>query len=245
MYRYTFQIVISILLSIFPVLVIAGTAATDAEFAIRWNVATGGPKTADDVIKLLGLPEVEADNYEVSYFSVAVPAGVPKADSIIARQRIKGEKTQLMIKYRNKLPLHDKFTISRWECPLGQKAESKYEADITLLFNKKSKAFYSQPAYSLSCSLKAKEKISFPTKLNAKQLGYSRTMVRYESEDIKIEEWTSTQCKEKFIEVSKSAKNTDTDYQAFVEKVGVKLIDAGIKPEATSKSSKGAGSCTG
>jgi|GEM_PF-1084110 len=210
----------------------AQAADRDAEFAIRWKPLAGGPKTADDVIKLLALPKTEADEYKVTYYSVTPPADVPPGYSVIARQRIKGEKkAQLMIKYRGSAPLPATFDIPGWKCALGEDAEMKYEVDISFTSQKKS-----DRAYSLSCSLKSKGAIAFPDSLNAVQSGQSSDMLRYETNDLKIEEWTLYPSKEKIIEVSRSGSDTKSEYQAFAKNVGAKLISSGAHPLNTSKS---------
>lgn len=233
-----FRTISGSLLSIFVMFSSAIAADREAEFAIRWNPSIGGvktiPKTANEVINLLALPPAEVDEYEVSYFSIATPSDVPKGYSVIARQRTKGEKTQLMIKYRGDLPLPDTYNSNTWQCALGKSAETKYEVDITLLAEEKTKK-----TYSLSCSFKSKEKITFPSNLNAKQLGCKSKMMRYESNGIKIEEWTFYPGEEKIIEVSKSGKDNKLDFGEFVTGVSSKLISSGIQPLESSKSVTG------
>lgn len=236
-----FRTVSGSLLSILVMLSSAMAADREAEFAIRWNPSTGGLKTANDVITLLALPPADVDKYEVSYFSIAIPpSDVPKGYTVIARQRTKGEKTQLMIKYRGESPLPDDTYVTKWQCPLGTNAETKYEVDITVLSKEEEKA---KKSYSLSCSLKAKEKIAFPSNLNATQHGCKSKMVRYESNNIKIEEWTFYPSEEKRIEVSKSGKDNKLDFDEFVTGVASKLISSGIQPLKGSKSATGA-DCT-
>lgn len=225
---------------LFIVVMFSGAIAADikAEFAIRWNPYIGEvntiPKTATEVISLLALPPSEIDEYEVTYFSIATPSDVPKGYSVIARQRTREEKTQLMIKYRGDSPLPDTYIFDTWQCALGKNAETKYEADITILLEEQTKR-----TYSLSCSLKAKEKITFPSNLNAKQLGCKSKMTRYESNGIKIEEWTFYPNKEKMIEVSKSGQDNNDDFNKFKAENASKLISSGIQPLEISKSATG------
>ncbi len=233
-----FRTISGSLLSILVMFSSAIAADREAEFAIRWNPSTGGPKTANEVINLLALPPAEMDEYDVSYYSIAAPSDVPKGYSVIARQRIKEKKTQLMIKYRGESPLPDTYNPNTWQCALGTNAETKYEVDISLLLKNETKK-----TYSLSCSLKAKEIIAFPSNLNATQHGCKSKMVRYESNGIKIEEWTFYPNEEKIIEVSKSGKDNKLDFDEFVTGVGSKLISSGIQPLESSKSATGA-NCT-
>ena len=234
----TFRAISSSLLFIFVMFSSAIAADRKAEFAIRWNPSIGKaetiPKTANEVINLLTLPPAEIEEYEVTYFSIAAPSDVPKGYSVIARQRIKGEKTQLMIKYRGDSPLPDTYSFDTWQCPLGTSAETKYEVDISFLLEEKTKR-----TYSLSCSLKSKEKIAFPSNLNAKQIGCGSKMVRYESKDLKIEEWTFYPNEEKIIEVSTSGQDNNNDFEEFKTKVASKLISSGIQPLESSKSVTG------
>lgn len=226
-----FQTISGSLLCILVMFSSANAADRDAEFAIRWNPLAGGPKTANEVISLLSLPHAEVDEYGVSYFSIATPADVPEGYSVIARQRIKGKKTQLMIKYRGNAPLPDTFSPNTWQCALGTNAETKYEVDISVLPEEKTKR-----AYSMSCSLKAKENITFPTNLNAKRLECESKMMRYESNGIKIEEWTFYPGEQKIIEVSKSGQDNNIDFDEFKTKAASKLIFSGAKPLESNKS---------
>lgn len=229
-----FRTISGSLLSILVIFSSAIAADKEAEFAIRWNPSTGGAKTAEEVINLLALPPAEVDEYEVSYFSIATPSDLPEGYSVIARQRSKGKKTQLMIKYRGESSLPDTYNAATWQCALGTNAETKYEVDITVLSKEEVKK-----AYSLSCSLKAKEKISFPNNLNATQSGCESKMVRHELKDIKIEEWTFYPSEEKLIEVSKSGKDNEHDFNEFITGIGSKLISSGIQPLESSKSATG------
>jgi hypothetical protein len=233
-----FRAISGSLLAIFVVLSSAIAADREAEFAIRWNPSNGGvktiPKTAKEVINLLALPHPKVDEYEVSYFSIATPSDIPKGYSVIARQRTKGQRTQLMIKYRGDSPLPETYSYNTWQCALGTNAERKYEVDVTLLLEEKTKR-----TYSLSCSLRDDGKITFPSNLNAKQLGCKSKMLRYESNGIKIEEWTFYPGEEKIIEVSKSGQDNNNDFNEFKTKAASKLISSGIQPLESSKSATG------
>ena len=121
--------------------------------------------------------------------------------------------------------------MDTWQCPLGVDAKIKYEVDIAFLPNAEVKK-----AYSLSCSIKTKEDIAFPSELNAKPVGCESKMLRYESDDIKIEEWTFYPDEEKLIEVSKSARDNKHDLDEFNTNVASRLILSGINPLISSKS---------
>ncbi|WP_446809011.1 hypothetical protein ACH50O_17385 [Methylomonas sp. 2BW1-5-20] len=220
---------------VFILIMFSNTLAADrsAEFAIRWNPSKGGPKTANDVINLLELKSAKMDEYKVSYFAIETPFDVPDGYSVIARRRTQGEKTQLMIKYRGDAPLPDTYNADAWQCVLGSNAESKYEVDITFLLEKIKKT------YSLSCSLKAEKKTTFPDNLNPAQVGCDSKMKRYESNGIKIEEWSFDNGNEKLLEVSKSGHDNDVDIDKFRNEVSSKLISSGVKPLESSKSATG------
>ncbi|MGY6274063.1 hypothetical protein [Methylomonas sp. MgM2] len=227
-----FRIVGCILLSFSSAI----AADEPAEFAIRWDPTNGGPRSAAEVIDQLRLPAPdEAEEYRVSYFSVTAPADLPAGYAVIARQRTKGKKTQLTIKYRGSQPLPETFDANAWQCPLGADAATKYEVDVTLLQDAEVKK-----AYSLSCSVKAREKMAFPSRLNPKQLGCESDMRRYESNGLKIEEWTFYPDQEKLIEVSKSAEDNQDELDRFNTGVVSPLILSGVKPMISSKSSAGA-----
>jgi len=228
--------------SLFSILLLFSSAvlAEDAaEFALRWDPTAGGPKTAIEVISQLQLPSSDdVKEYKVSYFSVASPSDLPAGYSVIARQRSKGKKTELTIKYRGDTPLPETFDIETWNCPLGVDAEKKYEVDISLLPDAEVKK-----AYSVSCSIETKKNIAFPSELNATQIGCESRMHRYKTSDLKIEEWTFQPGAQKLIEVSKNGQDNANDFETFKTEVATPLIDSGIRPIVGSKSASAA-TCT-
>ncbi len=205
----------------------------DAEFAIRWNPNDGGPKSASDAVKQLGITEEEKDEYSVRYFTITPPTDLPAGFTLITRQRQNGGKNQLMIKYRSDNPLPDTINAKTWQCPLGSSAENKYEVDIS--FVKKDNA---KRSYSLSCSQKARD---FPKTLGAIQRGCDNRMVRLKSAELKIEEWVLQPGDRRLIEVSMSGRDTQNDFDKF-SMIADKLIGLGIKPTEGSKSEAGSGS---
>jgi len=53
-------------------------AARDAEYALRWDPAAGGPATIEAVLLALHLEPGKARQMEVQYFAVPQPAGLPE-----------------------------------------------------------------------------------------------------------------------------------------------------------------------
>src|SRR4249920_1591548 len=65
----------------------AARAAPDAEFAVRWDPAEGGPAALDAVLNRLGLQQGAARQMVVQYFSVPQPPELPAGFAAIARER--------------------------------------------------------------------------------------------------------------------------------------------------------------
>lgn len=193
-----------------------------AEYAVRWDPASGGPKDALAVLSLLGEKAEDVDTYEIEYFDLPpVPSAPAGATTILRRRRKANGKTEIRLKYRLDQPLTEKFS-----CPAGLSFEKSEEEDFGY-------AGSGAPVrvYSYSCSLDAAEP---PASLSAVAKQCSAKMVRYETDTLKVEEWTLPDATVQ-VELSRSAKNTAAETAKF-EALVHRLIERGVHPSDGSKS---------
>ncbi|HEX6902957.1 MAG TPA: hypothetical protein VF789_24790 [Thermoanaerobaculia bacterium] len=199
-----------------------------AEFAMRWDIAEGGPQSAQEVLKALKLKAKDPDNYEIRYFDFTPPRDAPDGFTAILRQRKTKKKHELTFKYRGagELPAVD--------CPISSKPdEEKEEVDISVLGEGKTKR-----SSSYSCTVESKDgPVEPPQKLKAQALECANQMTRYKAGDLKIEEW-HLPGGETFIEVSHNGSDTQKDLKSFQEIVA-KLVKKGAKPSDRSKTELG------
>jgi len=156
------------------------TSAIPAEYAIRWNVKEGGPKTAKEVLDVLEQQLKDSDGYEVQYFDFTPPQDAPAGVKSILRQRKKDKKKyELTFKYRSDHPLQ------HFRCPIADKPdESKEEVDISILGPKESSR-----AYSYSCTIESKnDPVQPPSSLAARPMGCTSKMTRIKTSKVEIEE---------------------------------------------------------
>src|SRR5262245_13735327 len=71
-----------------------------AEYAMRWNIEEGGPRTAKKALKVLGKKADESVGYKIRYFDFTPPENAPAGFSPILRRRKSGKKQELTFKYR-------------------------------------------------------------------------------------------------------------------------------------------------
>jgi hypothetical protein len=103
--------------------------ATDAEYAIRWSPAEGGPKTVDETLAVLGDRAKDgSDTYTIQYFEVRKPpSDAPGGAKLILRQRVRGAKYELTFKYRSTEP------VVAPRCVPPKAGHPKEEVDVSLL----------------------------------------------------------------------------------------------------------------
>lgn len=203
--------------------------SASAEYAIRWNVNEGGPKTAVDTLTVLGQTQTDSDNYEVQYFDFTSPAGVPTGVTTILRQRKKKKKFDLTFKYRSESPL------AKLGCPISDNpSEIKDEVDVTILGATDSKRVNSH-----SCTVESADvPVSIPPALAAKPAPCTSTMTRLKAGTLKIEEW-HLPGGAIMVEVSRNGTTSASDLASFQHDVVNKLIAAGVKPSGASKTELG------
>lgn len=211
----------------------ASAAETGAEYAIRWNAAEGGLKTAAQTLAAFGVSADDKDAFEIQYFTVAAPADLPSGFGAIARSRQKGKKKELTFKLRGPEPVQPLPARDSWNCGLGE-AVKKDEIDISVLANGQVKRVFSR-----SCSIESKEDIAFPGAMGAKPKGCVSTMTRLKSGTLTVEEWLLKPSGVRLIEVSRKGADTNDELQAFRKDIVTPLLGRRIKPLDRSKSDVG------
>lgn len=208
-----------------PVTSPGASAPTEAEFAIRWNPAEGGPAEAERVLALLGLSMPSPEVYRVRYYDLPKPAAAPPQATVILRERTKpGGKTQIRLKYRLDQPL-----AGSWACPPGGPFKPSSEVDVTWLADGPPKR-----VFAYSCTLKAPAP---PPALKAIPKPCAAEMTRYAAGGLKVEAWRMPRG-ETQLEVSSPGPDTPEALARFAA-VAQRLIDDGAKPAGHSKTELG------
>lgn len=206
------------------------TEPEQAEYAMRWDIEEGGPRTAQKALKVLGKKGDEPDDYKIRYFDFTPSGDAPADFTPILRQRESGKKHELTFKYRGDHPLP-----SSWRCPISSAPdESKEEVDVSILAGGKTKR-----SYSYSCTLESKKgSIEPPQELKAHPKDCANTMKRVKAGKLKVEEW-HLPGGITLVEVSRNGSNTEDDLESFQREIVDKLIAAGVKPSDRSKTEIG------
>ena len=218
----------------------------DAEMAIRWDLKTAPAalRSAPAVLELLqpgrgspaSLENHESDDYELAYYAVSRPDGLPADVDVIARKRVRnGKKHELMIKYRSARELSAILPTKRWECPLarhfpGLHAQTKYETDISFGTHGNITRLH-----SLSCTVEASEPIEFSAAFSPRALGSTRKMQRLASQELKIDTLSDADGIG-IIEVSSESRDTAREIDAFYGRIALPLIEQGVVPILSNKS---------
>jgi len=205
-----------------------------AEFVLLWDPSQGGPQSAGAALDALRLSADDTDRYEVRYFEVAAPPDVPPGFAVIARERHKGGKSELTLKYRGITELPAAMPISAWHCALGAAAKKKDEVDVSIAGPGMVKR-----AYSRSCSTEFDGAAEFPPLLQAKPSSCSSRMVRLTAGRLKVEQWTLQPSGKILLEVSRGGRDSADDLAAFRSEVADKLIARAAVPLARRKSEAG------
>ena len=193
----------------------------EAEFAIRWAPADGGPQTPAEVLKLLGTPDAQPANYEVRYFDEPAAIAAPESTSVILRLRSMHDgKSEVRLKYRRAAPW-----ASGWRCPAAMRFDRSEQVDVTFL-----SAGAMARTYSYSCTLDAAEP---PPALHAAIKNCSAFMVRYDAKRARLEEWVLPGG-QVVLEVSHAAPNSAAELARF-KVIADTLVAHGANPSALSK----------
>ncbi|MDM0017069.1 hypothetical protein [Variovorax saccharolyticus] len=211
----------------------AAQAAADAEFAVRWDPAEGGPATIEAVAEALRLPEGKRKSFEVRYFSIVQPADAPPGASAIARERLSGGQMESMYKLRSPVAFPSQGAQADWRCPFKVDAKRQKEVDIGW-----SAEGVTKTNYSRSCAADGRIADLLPARFMAKPLDCSSSMLRMSSRGIKIERWSLPGGRQAF-EVSTNGKDTGAERKAFASGVVQPLIARGARPLQQSKTQLG------
>jgi hypothetical protein len=215
----------------------ARAASPHAEFAVRWDPRQGGPATPQEALRELRLKASEPLRFEVQYFEIASPGGLPSGFEPILRKRISNGEAELTFKLRGSEPLPAEPTLKRWACPLGATKDRKDEVDVT--FGEAGRVL---TAYSRSCSVESSDLgLQPPVALQPRPKGCGSTMTRLVSGQLKVEQWQLADGST-VIEASRPGKHSDASMRAFEREVLKPLLALKVQPLERSKSAIG-GDC--
>jgi hypothetical protein len=214
-------------------------AALPAEFAVRWDPADGGPRTAQEVAAALQLEGGRQKAYQVRYFAVRQPRGAAEGRDAVAivRQRTSGHESESMYKLRSTLAFGPGDPLAGWRCPFpaSAKARSKRSVDIGWFAEGQARR-----AYSLSCVASGAVDATVPAGLQARPLACSSRVRRVEVADIKIEQWRMPGAGT-ILDVSWNGADTAADLERFAARIVRPLVAKGIRPREESKTEMGSG----
>jgi len=208
-------------------------AAADAEFAIRWDPANGGPATIEAIAESLRLPEGKRKTFVVRYFKVKTPDDAPAGATAIARERLSEGEMESMYKLRSPVALAAGGSKAGWRCPFKVDAKRQSEVDVGWSAEGDPKKIY-----SLSCEADGHVADLLPARFKAQPLGCTSEVLRMTSDHIKIERWKLPGGAQAF-EVSANGEDTDADRDAFAARVVRPLIERGVRPLRQSKTQLG------
>lgn len=211
---------------------ISARAASDAEFAVRWDASTGGPQSLDETMVSIGMKDGKFKEAVVSYFTIAQPTTAPTLFAVIGRERVGPKERDATFKIRGTEPLP--AALSEWNCPWTTSIAPKREVDISWTGEASPKR-----SISLSCTAEQTSLTAvLPGGYVATAQGCSSKMQRQKAKEITIERWSLAQGRVVF-EVSMKGKDTASDLSIFKKTVVVPLLKKGVVPISSSKTELG------
>lgn len=208
-------------------------AADAAEYALRWEPADGGPRSVEEVAAVLRLPEGKRKQFEVRYFTVAQPSGLPPGASVIVRERSSGGETESMYKLRSSSPLPGETLTAALRCGFPAATERKSEVDVGW-----SAEGVPRTNYSHSCTAEGFVRTVMPAGMEARPSACSSKVLRQQAKGVKIERWTLPDGT-LALEVSWNGKNRPKDLDQFTTRIVQPLLFRGVKPLRESKTELG------
>ena len=212
--------------------------ADRTEYAFRWDPAQGGPATAQQAARQLGIEDPKPKALVVRYLEVRRPAGLPDDSySAVARERTDDDRPESMYKVRAPASKTARKLLSTWACPLvGPKRERKLEVDVNWVVDEGTDAAPTpREAVSFSCSVQAAAPAAFPPATGMVPKPCVSRVRRFKSQDDwKVEEWLLP-TGQRIVELSFSVnKGSRAHRSAFQQRVDA-LREAGARPLADSK----------
>jgi len=215
--------------------------ASGIEYATRWDPRVGGPASAEETVKVLGLVAKHREAFEIQYFDL--PLAAPASDvKRILRKRVSHGKVEWTYKYRGRSELPSNAP----PCPLDIAADWKDEVDVSVFFESAASTAAGSSAarqptttrgFSRSCSVKSAEAARIP--LGGIARPCSSSMRRVETEKFNIEQWTLPGGSS-VIEVSMKGADVPATAEYFFARVVQPLSKvAGFAPDSRSKTEMG------
>jgi len=217
--------------------------ADKTEYAFRWNPASGGPDTAAEAAKKLGIQGGKARKFEVRYLTIKQPADLPQGDyQAVARERIDKDGPEAMYKVRGPESEAARAVLAKSVCPLsGPKLESKFEVDMNWALDEETRKTNPgapptpRSAISFSCSVETSARTAFPKSADMSPRPCVNKVRRLRSGDSwKVEEWVLP-TGDRIVELSHAVDEGSQAHQrVFQEKVD-RLLSTGARPLPDSK----------
>lgn len=209
--------------------------AGNAEYVIRWDPTTGGPKTAAAAVQTLALQGGKHSDFEVNYYGLDSPPPMPAGASstvLRIRTKFKGEKPS---KFELTYKLRGGALFTHEACPIPTAEGWKEEMDVTFLGLGQSV----KRVYSASCEVTSQQAAPVPpTTFGAGPGSCPAKMARDEFEDAtgktKVELWSFAD-QSTLLEVSRSTAHSDAELKAFEDTIAAPLVKLGVVPVAASK----------
>ncbi|MDM0037176.1 hypothetical protein QTI33_33950 [Variovorax sp. J22P271] len=212
--------------------------AQRTEYAFRWDPAQGGPATARQAARQLGIEDDQPKEFGVRYLEVRRPAGLPDDSyGAVARERTDDDGPESTYKVRAPASKAARKLLSTWACPLvGPKRERKLEVDVNWVGEEGTDAAPTpRKAISFSCSVEAAAAAAFPPATGMVPKPCVNHVRRFKSrDDWKVEEWLLA-TGQRIVELSFSVDQGSRAHRsAFQQRVDL-LRAAGARPLADSK----------
>lgn len=213
----------------------AGEAAQrmPTELAIRWDPASGGPGSVEDVVRILDLAPGRTESFSVRYFTVKPPPDVSPGLQVIVRERTGDEGTISTYKVRGPARLRETGAFQRWTCPFENPRPEKAGLDLTWVSD-------GDPAdaYARSCDADGPVAELLPQGFSAVPTTCKAEVQRWFSGHIRIERWTLAD-RRVILDVALDAKDSPVVISGFRDRAVRSLVAAGAQPLPGSKTEMG------
>jgi hypothetical protein len=219
--------------------------AGNAEYAVHWNPAEGGPASLDAVKKLPTLSNVTTKSFKVEVYSVKQPIVRPLEVQIIARERTTDNNVESSYKLRADVPLDLLVPEVSLACPF-QSATWNLETDV--MWGPSMDVAASAPMpdplptrirFLRTCTVDLPVRKALPVSYEAKEPECTSSVIRYKGvtkdKDIKVEQW-NLDSDRMLLEVSMEVvKDSVARRNDFTASVVAPLIAAVARPSASAK----------
>jgi len=205
------------------------SAEAPAELAVRWDPKDGGPRSLEDVVRLLNLAPGREEALRVTYFRIQSPGDASPELQFIARERSTESGTTATYKLRGPARLRGSAAFQTWACPFSRPQATHAGFDLTWVAE-------GAPVrdYARSCDASGKMADALPARYAAKDSGCTADVRRWVSGHLKIERWSFAGGRS-VLEVSVNASDSPIAISEFRDHAVRPLIAAGARALPASK----------